>query len=66
MTASQVWDLSDTVESTARFNVAMSADAKQSQTDRARRNANKMVSILGAVASLLALYDIALLARMGN
>jgi hypothetical protein len=66
MTADRVWDLSNTVERHAHLAVAMSGDAQEAQLANARRRANKMVSILGSVASLLALYDLALLARMGS
>lgn len=66
MTAARTWDVTDTLERNAMLNVAMSGDAAQAQLDAARRRANKLVSVLGSVASLLALYDLALLARMGN
>ena len=66
MNAERVWDLSDTIERRAHLAVAMSGDAAQAQLAAARRRANKMVSILGSVASLLALYDLMLLARMGG
>jgi hypothetical protein len=66
MSAERAWDLSNGLERRAHLNVAMSRDAKLAQLDAARRRANKMVSVLGSVASLLALYDLALLARMGS
>lgn len=66
MTADRVWDLTNTIERRAHLAVAMSDDARDSHLAAARRRANKVVSILGSVASLLALYDLALLARMGS
>jgi hypothetical protein len=66
MTAERTWDLSNTIERRAHLAVAMSADARDAKLATARRRANKMVSILGSVASLLALYDLTLLARMGQ
>lgn len=66
MSAEHVWELSDDVERRAHLAVATSTDADDAQLAIARRRANKVVSVLGSIASVLALYDLALLARMGN
>lgn len=66
MTADQIWDLTDTVERQAYLDLAMSDEAQECPTERASRNATKVVTVLSSVASLLAIYDLSLLARLGR
>jgi hypothetical protein len=64
--ADQGWDLSDAGERQAHLAVAMSVDPEAAQLGTARRRASSIASILGTVASLLALHDLSLLVRLGT
>lgn len=44
----------------------LARDSRQEQQDLARRRVARLTSALGGVASLLALYDLSLFARIGH
>jgi len=49
-----------------QLHLAQAGDASRRQLEIARRRANRLASLLGAVAAVLALYDLVLLAGMGR
>lgn len=49
----------------ARLHLQLSQDAHNAR-DRVERKAHRLASILGIVASVVSLWDLSLLARMGS
>jgi hypothetical protein len=53
-------------ELVAQINVQMSRDPRAAEMERVRRNANRLGSVLGLVGSVVAIYDLSLLAGLAR
>ncbi len=66
MTGTARWVPNSTDDRMVGIQVRLARNAKNEQFERARRNANRISSILGIAASVVSMYDLLVLTRVGH
>ncbi len=66
MTRTARWVPNSTDDRMVGIQVRLARNAKSEQFERARRAANRISSILGIAASVVSMYDLLLLTRVGH
>jgi len=66
MSGSVRWVPNSTDERLVGIQVRLARNAQSEQFERARRTANRISSMLGIAASVVSMYDLLLLVRVGH